>query len=233
MYREYVVLRFQQPNPCQQDNDEFLLQKFVMVGDSGVGKTSFLRRYTEDVYDDLHDRTTIGVDFKIKRVVLHGVDTLIKQQIWDVAGPERFRHITRAYFRGAHGLFCMFDLSDRDSFVSAIEHWYPEIKPNAMEDTQVILLGMKRDLVPRSDHPEITAMRLEAQAFAQSNGMEYTECSARTGEGVEAAVVRLTRRTVSIEQHRRKTQVEADLLVERPHCHKPEPEPKPQRCCVQ
>ena len=81
--------------------------KLVMVGDAGVGKSSFLLRFADDVFEDGYI-STIGVDFKIKSVAMRGEP--LRLMIWDTAGPERFRQITTAFYRGAHGVFVMFDV---------------------------------------------------------------------------------------------------------------------------
>ena len=89
------------------------LFKIIIIGDSGVGKPAFLLRFTDDSFTGTH-LTTIGVDFKIK--IINFEDKTIKLQIWDTAGSERFRTITKTYYKGTHGIILMYDVTNRNSF---------------------------------------------------------------------------------------------------------------------
>ena len=89
------------------------LFKLLLIGDSGVGKSSLLLRFSDDTYET-NFNSTIGVDFKIKTVDLD--DKVIKLQIWDTAGQERFRTITSSYYRGAHGIIVVYDTTDNETF---------------------------------------------------------------------------------------------------------------------
>lgn len=124
-------------------NSEYkYLFKMVLIGDSGVGKTSFMKRYTDNVFVQDYI-STIGVDFKIKTITVDGED--VKLQLWDTAGQERFSAITKSYYRGAHGIIVIFDLCNRNSFVS-VKKWLKKIDENASPDCEVVLLGNKVDV---------------------------------------------------------------------------------------
>uniref|UniRef100_A0AAY3ZT88 small monomeric GTPase n=1 Tax=Denticeps clupeoides TaxID=299321 RepID=A0AAY3ZT88_9TELE len=119
-----------------------LLFKLLLVGNSGVGKTSLLFRFTEDVFTTTFI-STIGIDFKIKTIELHGKK--IKLQIWDTAGQERFHTITTSYYRGAVGILLVYDITNGDSF-NSISMWLRNIDQHAGNDVEWMLLGNKCDM---------------------------------------------------------------------------------------
>jgi len=152
--------------------------KLLMIGDSGVGKTCLLLRYANDSFSPTFI-TTIGIDFKIKNVDIDG--TRIKLQIWDTAGQERFRTITSSYYRGAHGIIVVYDVTDAESF-NNVKQWLHEIDRYAAENVNKLLVGNKSDL---------TAKRVvsteQGKEFADSLGIEFLETSAKTSANVEQA----------------------------------------------
>merc|ERR1719198_2569339 len=127
-------------------DDSFDLHiKLLMLGDTGVGKTCLLLRYAYDSFSPTFI-TTIGIDFKIKHLDLD--DVKVKLQIWDTAGQERFRTITVSYFKGAHGIILLYDVTDRETFDS-ISHWLAQIKEHADEKVNVVLVGNKCDIAEK------------------------------------------------------------------------------------
>lgn len=116
--------------------------KILLAGDHGVGKSSLLLRYADNTFSDQHI-STIGVDFKIHMCDVSG--ELIKAQIWDTAGPERFRTITASYYRGANAIAIPYDITDRGSF-EGVFRWWEEKQKYAHENAAVMLVGCKRDL---------------------------------------------------------------------------------------
>ncbi|KAJ1416552.1 small GTPase superfamily, partial [Ochromonadaceae sp. CCMP2298] len=125
-----------------RDNAFDMQIKLLMIGDSGVGKTCLLLRYANDSFSPTFI-TTIGIDFKIKNIQLDG--KRIKLQIWDTAGQERFRTITTSYFRGAQGILLVYDVTDRNSFIS-IRNWVAQIQMHADVNVNKILIGNKCDV---------------------------------------------------------------------------------------
>ena len=155
--------------------DDMLLLKILVIGESAVGKSALLLRYTENTFTTSF-MTTIGVDFKNKIIEIDGKK--VKLQIWDTAGQEKFKSITKAYYRGAHGILVVFDIANMDSF-SHTESWIESIR-DANTDIDIILIGNKADL-PRQVPKE------EAQALADKFGVRYYETSAKENENVAKA----------------------------------------------
>jgi Ras-related protein Rab-8A len=133
--------------------------KVLMVGDSGVGKTSLLLRYAQDSFNESF-MTTIGIDFKTKFLDIG--DKRVKLQIWDTAGQERFRTITTSYFRGAQGILLCYDVSDRKSF-NSIGSWLEQITNHADKHVCVIICGTKCEM-----DREVTEE--QGQALADQHG---------------------------------------------------------------
>jgi len=159
------------------------LFKLVLVGDSGVGKTNVLSRFTRDVFDT-DEKSTIGVEFATK-IMKMGDGKLVKAQIWDTAGQERFRAITNAYYRGAVGALLVFDVTKLDTFQS-VARWLSELRDHAHKDCQLALVGNKHDMICDSSPRAVTAQ--QAQKFADDNGIAVClETSAATGYNIEAA----------------------------------------------
>jgi Ras-related protein Rab-1A len=116
--------------------------KILLLGDSSVGKTCFLLRYVEDTFTE-NFISTIGVDFKTK--IINNPDGVIKLQIWDTAGQDRFRSITRNYFRGSNGIMLIYDITNKSSF-NSIKNWMGQIKDYLGESANIVLVGNKLDL---------------------------------------------------------------------------------------
>lgn len=154
------------------------LFKLLLIGDSGVGKSCLLLRFADDTYTESYI-STIGVDFKIRTIELDG--KTIKLQIWDTAGQERFRTITSSYYRGAHGIIVVYDVTDNESF-NNVKQWLHEIDRYACENVNKLLVGNKSDL---------TAKRVvsteQGKEFAENLGIEFLETSAKTSTNVEQA----------------------------------------------
>lgn len=113
------------------------LFKLLLIGDSGVGKSCLLLRFADDTYTQSYI-STIGVDFKIRTLGID--DKTVKLQIWDTAGQERFRTITSSYYRGAHGIIIVYDVTDRESFTN-VRHWIHEIDKYAADGVKKLLVS--------------------------------------------------------------------------------------------
>ena len=150
--------------------------KIVLIGDTSVGKSCLLTRFADDQFTDNYV-TTIGVDFRFKTMIV--MDKIIKVQVWDTAGEERYRSITNAYYRGAEGILIVFDLTNKESFKN-IENWINEVTVFTGQDVLIICLGNKSDL-----KKEISKDSIED--FKKRTNLEIFNVSAKTGEGVEDA----------------------------------------------
>ncbi|KAH8776985.1 ras family-domain-containing protein [Hyaloscypha finlandica] len=158
-------------------NYDFLI-KLLLIGDSGVGKSCCLLRFSEDSFTPSFI-TTIGIDFKIRTIELDG--KRVKLQIWDTAGQERFRTITTAYYRGAMGILLVYDVTDERSF-NNIRTWFSNVEQHATEGVNKILIGNKCDW---EDRRVVSTER--GQQLADELGIPFLEVSAKSNINVEKA----------------------------------------------
>ncbi|EFN59509.1 hypothetical protein CHLNCDRAFT_33935 [Chlorella variabilis] len=156
----------------RQDYDYLI--KLLLIGDSGVGKSCLLLRFAEDSFTSSFI-TTIGIDFKIKKVLIDG--KWVKLQIWDTAGQERFRTITSAYYRGAMGILLVYDVTDEASFTN-IRNWMKNIEQHASDN---VLVGNKSDM----DESKRAVAYSRGQALADEFRMQFFETSAKNNTNVD------------------------------------------------
>ncbi|KAG0672126.1 GTP-binding protein of the rab, partial [Pichia californica] len=156
----------------------------LLIGDSGVGKSCLLLRFAENTYTQDYI-STIGVDFKIRTIELDG--KTIKLQIWDTAGQERFRTITSSYYRGAHGIIIVYDVTDQESF-NNVNQWLQEIDRYATSSVQKLLVGNKCDLTDKK-----VVDYAVAKEFADSRGIQLLETSAADSTNVEQAFILMSK----------------------------------------
>lgn len=163
------------------------LCKVILVGESGAGKTSVLGRFTDDVFTESF-LSTIGVDFRIKTVQLSD-GKVMKMQVWDTSGQERFRSITQSYYRGAHAAIIVYDISSIDSF-RAVPGWLEGVMKHCSESVLVMLLGNKSDLAfKRQVHESVV------QEFVEEHKIPlFYEVSAKSGSNVEEAFLTMAER---------------------------------------
>ncbi|KAL6776706.1 RAB8 [Auxenochlorella protothecoides x Auxenochlorella symbiontica] len=159
----------------RQDYDYLI--KLLLIGDSGVGKSCLLLRFAEDSFTSSFI-TTIGIDFKIKKVLIDG--KWVKLQIWDTAGQERFRTITSAYYRGAMGILLVYDVTDESSF-SNIRNWMRNIEAHASEHVVKALVGNKSDM----DESRRAVPYSRGQALADEYKLPFFETSAKSNANVD------------------------------------------------
>ncbi|WVY99560.1 hypothetical protein V8G54_025630 [Vigna mungo] len=181
--------------PARARADYDYLIKLLLIGDSGVGKSCLLLRFSDGSFTTSFI-TTIGIDFKIRTIEQDG--KRIKLQIWDTAGQERFRTITTAYYRGAMGILLVYDVTDESSFnskfppgfswnmtqlipISDIRNWIRNIEQHASDNVNKILVGNKADM----DESKRAVPTSKGQALADEYGIKFFETSAKTNLNVE------------------------------------------------
>jgi small GTP-binding protein len=161
------------------DADDYdYLFKIVLIGDSGVGKSNILSRFTRNEFS-LESKSTIGVEFATRSMEVNG--KTVKAQIWDTAGQERYRAITSAYYRGAVGALLVYDITKTESFAD-IEKWLKELRDHADSNIVIMLCGNKLDL------KHLRTVNIEnAEILANKEGLLFVETSALDSTNVESA----------------------------------------------
>ncbi|ESO97361.1 hypothetical protein LOTGIDRAFT_187701 [Lottia gigantea] len=170
------------------------LFKLLIIGDSGVGKSSLLLRFADNTFSGTYI-TTIGVDFKIRTVDVGGEK--VKLQIWDTAGQERFRTITSTYYRGTHGVIVVYDVSSGESFAN-VKRWLHEIDQNC-DVVNRILVGNKDD-----DPDRKVVVSSDAQRFADQMSIQLFETSAKDNKNVEEMFLAITKLVLQSKKEQQK-----------------------------
>lgn len=150
--------------------------KVILVGDCSVGKTSLLNRFVNGDFNENYN-STISVEYKSKVIKLDKFSKAVLK-IWDTAGSEKFRSVTRQYFKGSKGIILVFDLTNKDSF-SHLKSWMSDIRDNAEKNSEVIVVGNKSDL---DENRQVE--KEEANKYAEMNNVEYYEASAKDGTNI-------------------------------------------------
>jgi len=161
------------------------LFKYIIIGDTGVGKSCLLLQFTDKRFQQQHD-LTIGVEFGARMITIDNKQ--IKLQIWDTAGQESFRSITRSYYRGAAGALLVYDITRRETF-NHLTSWLDDARTHSNSNMTIMLIGNKSDL----EHRRAVSFE-EGQAFANEHGLIFLETSAKTAANVEEAFINTARR---------------------------------------
>ncbi|KAK8847889.1 hypothetical protein M9Y10_018927 [Tritrichomonas musculus] len=148
--------------------------QIITLGEAGVGKTSLILRYAENKFSEQY-LNTVGVDFKTKKVNVDGDDVVLK--IWDTAGQEKFRSISRSFIGRADGIFIVFDVSARSTF-NKVQEWINSIKDAGNNHVVIVLIGNKCDI-------ERSVSSGEAKVFAYDRNIAYYDTSAKDGTNIE------------------------------------------------
>ena len=191
--------------------------RLVVVGDSGVGKTSYLLRYIRGEYDP-EMQPTLGVEFLTKEIT--AMNRKIQVQLWDTAGQELFRSVTRGYYRGSFGAFLFFAITNRESFKN-IEQWIYDVQNSARPKVVLILIGNKKDMEAKRE-----VQTEEALNFANLHQMPYFETSAKMNFGINAPMEECINRIIKMIENN-EFEIESEENTETPKVLTEEKE----RCC--
>ena len=166
-----------QPNTSGADR----IYKILLIGESNVGKTSIILRYTENKFDP-SGISTCGVDLKNKFVSYN--NTKIRLDIWDTAGQERFRGLAKNYFRGANGFILVYDITNKNSF-DKLKGWMNDAKEKIESDYKMIVVGNKNDCKNRKVGFDLL------EDFGKKNNVSFMEVSAKTGQGIDKIFLKM------------------------------------------
>ena len=152
---------------------EECVYKVLLLGDTTVGKTCFLMKYTDKTFQDIH-MATIGLDYRLKSMKLKSGKN-IKLQIWDTAGQDRFRAITKNYYKGSHGIILIYDVTNIQTFEN-VKSWVNQIREEASSNVIIYIAGNKIDI-----EDERKIKKEEGEKLAEELGFPFIETSAKSG----------------------------------------------------
>lgn len=163
--------------------------KIILLGASGIGKTSIIKRFIEDLFDESLLKPSLCFDFLTKEIVRG--DKKIKLEIWDTAGQERFQSMAKMYYKDAHGVVLGYDITDLTSF-DRMKEWLAEIQQNERVLAKKIIVGTKSDLTEKRKIP-----LFDAKKFTAEKHIDWVECSSRTGDGIKLLFDTLTDKLIN------------------------------------
>ena len=169
-------------NPLGEDKSKYdYMFRYIIVGDSNVGKSCLLLQFTDNKFRQNHE-ATIGVEFGGKTLEIKNKN--VKIQIWDTAGQEVYQAITRGYYKGATGAFVVYDITRKETF-EHVEKWLEDVRTNASKDIQVILIGNKKDL----ENERVVSFD-DGSSLAEKHNILFLETSAKTAFNVQEAFIK-------------------------------------------
>ena len=183
----------------EEVEDDYNLYKILLLGDTSVGKSCLLLRFCDNSFQEAH-LTTIGLDFRLKTINLKD-DRKVKIQIWDTAGEDRFRSITRNYYKGAKGILLIFDVTDKETFTH-VRDWIERIHEESPEGITICLVGNKIDM-----NESRVISNEEGKKIADEFKIPYFETSAKSNIGVEEVFTYLVKEVDTIYMNEHKEEV--------------------------
>ena len=186
-----------------------LILKYILIGNSGIGKSSLAWRYKYEYFQEFFN-STVGVDVQVKHYDIF--NTHIQILLWDTAGQERFHSISSAFYRDSIAVFLCFDHTDRKSFED-LPKWLDMMLDQLPEYYHITLIGLKSDL---KDQYKVS--ELEAKTFAKKHQMEFYSVSAKTGENVEKIMLKITER-IYADYHQGKISIPEMISLTAPRLH--------------
>ena len=169
LYKDYFYI-----NKMEEGCDYYF--KIILLGCQAVGKTAIVQRFCYDCYEEESLKTTLGFDFLTK--ILHYKGKKVQLQIWDTAGQERFRSVTKMYYQDVNGVVLVYDVSNKKS-IEKLQFWLDDLEMNGTKTERRILVGNKLDIVKGREVPPY-----EGKKLAASQGIDWIECSAKSGQYV-------------------------------------------------
>ena len=167
------------------------LYKILILGDSFVGKTNMLKRFLHDEFD-LNTKETVGVEFGSKNFVMENKKDIVKAQILDTAGQERYRSVTKAYYKGGKGALLVYDITRKTTFQN-IDDWINDLRNNGDKDMMIILIGNKSDLEEKRQ-----VSKEQAQTKAEQYNIAFLETSAKSGDNINKAFTELVEQVYNV-----------------------------------
>ena len=183
----------------EEAEDDYNLYKILVLGDTSVGKSCLLLRFCDNSFQEAH-LTTIGLDFRLKTINLKD-DRKVKIQIWDTAGEDRFRSITRNYYKGAKGILLIFDVTNKETFTH-VRDWIERIHEESPEGITICLVGNKIDM-----NESRVISNEEGKKIADEFKIPYFETSAKSNIGVEEVFTYLVKEVDTIYMNEHKEEV--------------------------
>ena len=180
-----------------ETNEQYTQYKIILLGNSGVGKTAIINRYCKELFSNEMD-PTIGVNFQPKYIEVNG--KTIKLAIWDTAGQEKFRTITRQFYRKVDGAILVYDITDRQSLNDLKNVWIPELNANVSRTCQLILVGNKSDLKDDPNYKDHIVPKEDGENVAREYATLFVEASAKNSENVKNLFEELVQRLVDTPQ---------------------------------
>ena len=200
-----------------------VLYRLVLIGDSGVGKTAILLRFSDNMFNSSFI-STIGIDFRIKTIEVSG--KRVKLQIWDTAGQEQFHSVASSYYRNAHGIMLIYDITSAESFIH-ISKWVTNISRNAPTNVKQVLVGNKCDV----DEGKRVIEKTRGKMLAQELDMPFLETSAKSDVNIDTLFELITMDIMESDAGRKKE--EQDVVRLNGSVSPKKDKKKPKSCCNQ